>query len=86
MKGFELICKYLNLLSLNYFVFILFPDNAVLIWHYLDYDAAPDIFGEDPAPDDEDAPTQKENWSVWKVLRGHLQVRNEMLGFDGRTV
>jgi WD40 repeat protein len=49
-------------------------DSVVIVWHFQDTEAAPDLFGEEfgEAPGGEgEAPS--ENWSVFKILRGHLQ-------------
>ena len=58
------------------FIQLYFPlgsDHAIFLWHYLDSEAAPDLFGEDDAIDRDDQDEPKENWAVWKILRGHLQ-------------
>ncbi|XP_040563392.1 chromatin assembly factor 1 subunit B isoform X2 [Lepeophtheirus salmonis] len=44
-------------------------DSAIYLWHFLDYAVAPDLFGEDLQEEE----VASENWTVWKILRGHLQ-------------
>ncbi len=48
----------------------------VFLWHYNPASQdVPDLFGEDSAQfgDDAGAQVQRENWSILRILRGHLQ-------------
>lgn len=46
-------------------------DSAIFLWTFTESEAAPDIFGGQD--DEESEMTNRENWTVWKTLRGHLQ-------------
>jgi len=51
-------------------------DCGILLWQYSDKDVTPDLFGEDAEmsnPDEDQAPIRRENWVIFRTLRGHLQ-------------
>ncbi len=58
----------------------LFSDCAVFLWQFNASAAVPDLFGEDGGGGDDEegdgdgAGGHKENWSILRILRGHLQV------------
>jgi len=45
-------------------------DSTIYVWHYEEKEAAPDIFSEEEC-------IRRENWSIHKCLRGHL---NDVVG------
>ncbi len=49
-------------------------DGIIIVWNFSDKEAAPDIFGEggsdEPGWSETEGPS--ENWTVFKMLRGHL--------------
>lgn len=48
------------------------------MWHYEDKEIIPDIFGDDNADEDGES-VSSENWTVLRILRGHL---NDVLCLD----
>ncbi len=47
----------------------------IILWQYNESKAAPDLFGED----EDGGFVNRENWTMWKILRGHL---NDILGLS----
>ena len=58
-------------------LFLRIPDSAIFLWHFQeDSLARPDLFGDGNDGQNNETIKWAESWSVLKILRGHLQVRN----------
>ena len=59
------------------YLFLRIPDSAIFLWHFQeDSLARPDLFGDGNDGQNNESIKWAESWSVLKILRGHLQVRN----------
>ena len=54
-----------------------FPDSVIFLWQFQDenFSSRPDIFGDNDDGSNGDGNNWAESWNVMKILRGHLQVK-----------
>ena len=48
-------------------------DSAIFLWQFDPNSTVPNLFGEESNMEEGSAP-QRENWTILRILRGHLQV------------
>ena len=66
---------------------VLISDSVIFLWHYQEEKSSrPDLFNElENGPEGESNPWA-ENWSVLKILRGHLQVISQKEPIPNDTI